>query len=151
MVGGIFVILMLIIALSSLVAAIFYLLTLQRTLEIISPVNRRMDPNQVWMILIPGYGMVFQFMMLGKLSDSIKAEQMTKGIRCAEVRPAYQIGLLMCIANCAAVIPYLGILAMLGAIPLWIMYWLKIVEYKKQLEQGYGGYGYQDAEIIDDI
>jgi hypothetical protein len=74
------------------------------------------------MILIPGYGMVFQFMLLGKLSDSIKAEQMTKGIRCPEVRPGYQIGLLMCVANCTAVLPYIGILAVLRAIPLWIMY-----------------------------
>lgn len=93
--------------------------------------------------------MVFQCMLLGKLSDSIKAEQMTKGIRCSEVRPSYQIGLLMCVANCAAVLPYIGILAVLGAIPLWIMYWLKIVGYKKELTQRYGGQGYQDAQLLD--
>ena len=57
-----------------LVPIIFFLITLQNTFKAISPQNRRMDPTQVWLCLIPLFGLGWNFYVLDKLSDSIQAE-----------------------------------------------------------------------------
>ena len=68
------------------------------------------------------------------MADSIRAEAQAKNIRLEERRPGYDLGLAMCILNCCFFIPVLNIFAALGALVCWIVYWIKIAEYKKRLQ-----------------
>lgn len=148
---GIFVVFFIIIGIGAFVSMIFYLLFLQRSLEFMAPENRKMEPGMVWLMLIPFFSIGYQFVLVGKLADSIKAEQISRGIRSSEARPAYGLGLTMCIMTCAAVLPYIGTLVAIAALVVWIVYWVKISNLVKELKTGYGGYGVKDAEIIDDL
>lgn len=114
-----------------LIPFIFYLFSLQATLSTISIKNRKMPPSNVWLLLIPVFGLVWHFFVVKDLASSISDEAVDKNIRLHEPRPGYNIGLAMCILNCLIFIPGVSI----AALVLWIMYWVKIAGYKNQLIQ----------------
>lgn len=116
-----------------LVPAIFYLITLQNTLKAISPENRKMEPGMVWLLLIPLFNIIWNFIVVNRMADSIQAELHKKGINVTE-RPAYNVGIAMCIISCVTWIPLLGSLASIGGLICWIIYWVKISEFKRKIE-----------------
>lgn len=118
-----------------LIPLIFYLLTLQKTLNEVSPENQKLPPGQVWLILIPLFGLVWSFIVVNRIADSLKAEFAMRGIQVDEDRPGYSIGLTYCILYCCSVVPFLGGLAALGGLVCWIIYWVKIAGYKTKLQQ----------------
>jgi len=148
---GIFFFLVIVVSLGAIVGFIFYLLFLQNLLRQISPQNQKIQPGHVWMQMIPGYGLYYQFVIINKVAESLKAELEDKGIRCNEARPGFQLGLVMCILFCASMLPQIGSFIAIGAIVVWIIYWVKLNNFKKQLISGKSTYTFQDAEIIDDI
>ncbi len=81
-----------------IIPVIFFLRSLQNTLKIISRENRKMSPSNVWLILIPVFGIAWQFMVVSKIADSIKAECTRLNIPVNESRPTYIIGLVCCIS-----------------------------------------------------
>ena len=112
---------------------VFYLLSLRNTLRLLSPENQLMPPNNVWLLFIPIFGIIYHFIVVGKISDSIARELEQRNLPSKETRPAYNIGLAMCILSVASVIPILGGLASFAALICWIIYWLKIEGYKGML------------------
>jgi len=112
---------------------VMYLMTLQGTLREISPENRRMPPEQVWLSLIPLVGIFWQYVIVARLSDSIRLEFTKRNIYAEEPRPAYRIGLAFCILISCSVIPYLGFLAALAGMVCWILYWLRVNDYRNIL------------------
>jgi len=131
---GIVLIIILAIAIG-LIPQIFYLLTLQNTLKEVSPANQKMPPSNVWLILIPLFGMVWAFIVINRMADSLKAEFAKRNVVVEEDRPGYTIGLTYCILMCCSIIPILGSLAVMGGIVCWIIYWVKIAGYKTKLQQ----------------
>lgn len=119
-----------------LIPRIFYLITLQSVFNTVSSENRKMPSANVWLLLIPIFGIVWHFIVIHKLADSISAEAKSKGIPIQEARPAYNIGLAMCILNCMFFIPGVNILTGIGGIVCWILYWVKITSYKNILLMG---------------
>ncbi|MCX6294778.1 MAG: hypothetical protein NTX97_01720 [Bacteroidetes bacterium] len=132
---GIFAIAIIVGVMIGLIPIIFYLLTLQKTLNEVSPENRQMPPGQVWLILIPLFGMVWAFIVVNRIADSLKAEFAKRNVPVDEDRPGYSIGLTYCILYCCSIIPILGGLAAIGGLVCWIIYWVKIAGYKTKLEQ----------------
>lgn len=118
-----------------LTVLILYLLTLNNTLKEISPENQKMPPGQVWLILIPLFGIVWQFIVVNRMADSLKAEFAKRGIPSHEDRPGFGIGLAYCILNCCGIVPFLGALAAIAGLVCWIIYWVKISGYKTMLQQ----------------
>lgn len=116
-----------------LIPRIFYLITLQSTFDTISVENRKMPSSNVWLLLIPLFGTVWHFIIVNNLAASIKAEANSKNIKIDEPRPAYNVGLAMCILNCLFFIPGLNILTSIAGLICWILYWVKIISYKNIL------------------
>ena len=114
---------------------IFYLLTLQNTFSKISNENRKMPSGQVWLALIPLFGLIWQFIIVNNMADSLKAEFTNRNIKVEEERPGIGIGLAYCILFCCCIIPFLGILTLICGIICWIIYWAKIYNYKIKLQQ----------------
>ena len=131
--GSYELILILVILCISILPLIFYLLTLQNTLEKISVENRKMNPGEVWLSLIPVFGFIWQFFIVMKMADSLKAEFAKLNIPIIEDKPGYSIGLAYCILFCCGVIPFLGILSSIGGLVCWIIYWIKINDFKAML------------------
>jgi hypothetical protein len=135
--------LILIIVVIALLPQIFYLLTLQNTLSKVSPSNRKMVPGQVWLSLIPLFGMVWQFIVVTRMADSLQAEFRERGITVPEEKPGYSLGIAYCVLYCCSIIPILGGLASLGGLVVWIIYWVKINEYKNLIGSR------NDSQILD--
>lgn len=118
-----------------LIPKIFYLITLQSTLNAISPENRKMPPANVWLLLIPLFGIVWHFFVIKNIAESIHAEAISMSIKLSEPLPAYNVGLAMCILNCLFIVPGVNILTSIAGLICWIIYWVKISDYKNVLNR----------------
>lgn len=116
-----------------LIPRIFYLIMLQSTLESISPENRRMSPGNVWLLLIPLFGIIWHFIIVNNIADSISAEANARGTKIGDPRPGYDIGLAMCILGCFFFVPGLNILTGIAGLICWILYWVRISSYKNMI------------------
>ena len=109
-----------------IVPYVFFLLTLQNTLLAISPENRKMPPSNVWLMFIPLFNLVWQFIMVTNIAESIKAECVRLNISVNERKPTAGIGLAWNICSVCFFIPF----APLASLVLLIIYWVKVNEYK---------------------
>ena len=126
---------------------VLFLLNQQNTLKAIQPENRLIRPGEVWLQLIPFFSIVWQFIVVTRISDSIKREfeswqnDSILGLPDAEaaqllnIRPTYDIGIAYCILICCSIIPFLGTFAAIAGIVCWIIYWIKLAEYKRMIER----------------
>jgi Na+/phosphate symporter len=114
-----------------LIPAIFFLLTLQNTLKAISEENRKMPPANVWLMFIPLFNIVWQFIMVDRIAQSIGAECRRLNIPVKEDKPTYGIGLAWNICNFLTIIPFIGGLASLVT---FIIYWVKVSEFKNLIK-----------------
>lgn len=112
---------------------VFYLITLQNVLKKVSPENQKMPPANVWLLFIPLFNIGWHFVVVARVSDSLKAEFAKRGVSVGVDRPAYGVGLAYCILNCCSIIPFLGVLAALGWLVCWIIFWVKVHGYGTQL------------------
>ena len=117
-----------------IIPAIFYLLTLQKALNRCSVENRTMTPGTVWLLLIPLFNIVWQFIVVIKISESLHNEFVKRNIQ-AEPQPGKSLGLAFCILGVCSIIPLIGFVASLAALICWIMYWVKISGYSNKLVQ----------------
>ena len=119
-----------------IIPLVFYLVTLQNTLKKVSFENRKIQPAQVWLSLIPLFGIIWQFYIVSRVADSLKLEFATRNVTIQEERPGYGIGLAYCILFCCSLIPFAGLVASVAGLVCWIIYWVKISEYKTKLTLG---------------
>jgi hypothetical protein len=115
-----------------LVPTIFYILTLQKALGRCAPENQAMQPGLVWLLVIPCFNLIWHFFVVLNMAKSLGAEFQKRGIA-EEPAPGKALGLTMCILLCCTPIPLLGILATLGYLVCWILYWVKIAGYSQKL------------------
>lgn len=125
-----------------LIIYILFLVSQQNILKAIKLENRTMSPGMVWLQLIPVFNLVWQFMVVIKISESIRNEMTTrtfsfespdKEVYIEEAKPTFGIGIACCILLCLSFLPMLGIIMFLAYLVCWIIYWLKIVEYKNRI------------------
>lgn len=124
----------------AIVPYIFFLLTLQRTLKQVNPVNLHMKPDQVWLMFIPIFNYLWVFWLIAGVADSIEDELRARRMPPPLHRPGYNVGLGYAICLCVALvlrfIPYMNVIAsfagLVGLI-LWIIYWVQISNWKTVL------------------
>ncbi len=131
-IGAIFMMLLMFMALMAL-PTIFYLLTLQKTLNRCQLPNRTMTPGLVWLQIIPFFGIIWAFFNVINIADSLEKELASRGIQ--EINPGKNLGLAMCITSVCSVIPYLGFFAAIASLILWIIYWIKIADFSNRIAQ----------------
>lgn len=114
---------------------ITWLVIMNRAIDQVSHDLRRMEPGAVWLCLIPLFGLVWQFLVIGAVAEGIARELQVRNMFPKEPKPGYSIGLSGCILLCCIIIPYAGVgLGMIGLI-FMIMHAVKISEYNKVLQQ----------------
>lgn len=139
--------------LAGLVAVIFYCLTLQKALGRVSPENRKLAPGLVWLLLLPLavstplafltslkilqfavgiFGLVWNFVVVLQLAASLGAEFKKRSLP-GPAAPGKPVGLAMCILCCCMPIPLLGVVAAIGGLVCWIIYWVKIAGFSGKL------------------
>lgn len=128
-----------------IIPVVFFVLTQQRILELIRPANRRMSPGMVWLQFIPFLGLVWQFIVVIRISDSIRDELNTPvddsifadEAFSSEARPTLNAGISYAAIFCISFLMPLtirGLIALAGLV-VWIVYWVQLARYKKRLKE----------------
>lgn len=134
----------------AIVVAVFYLLNLQNLLKQIEPANRLAEPGNVWLMFIPFFNLIYPFILYPKICDSVKNEYNSRGLQ-ADGDFGKSIGITMPILNLCGIIPFLGVLAAIGNLVLFIVFWVKMAGYKTKLlstPKGEGGIS-SNPDILD--
>jgi hypothetical protein len=116
-----------------LIPAIFYLLTLQRALERCSVESRAMSPGGVWLLLIPFFNVVWQFLVVINIAKSLQSEFAKRNLATNTGDFAKGLGLVLSGLTILGVIPIAGVFFGMGALVGWIVYWVKIAGYSRML------------------
>jgi hypothetical protein len=134
---------------ASLIVLISYLSTLQRALKKCAPASRAMKPGEVWFVLIPILGLVWHFVVVMYITESLRNEFRRIEAPCTDPTFGRTIGLAHCVCSlCLVFLPYVGrllawpvVFVLLGrflaAIPslvLWIAYWNRVTNYSHVLD-----------------
>ena len=119
---------------SWLICAIFFLLNLRDLLQRVSPQNQAMAPNQVWLNLIPLFNLVWIFITVSRVRESLQAEYRSRGWT-----PQGDFGYGLGLAAAILSILNWGLLGLAGFI-CWIIYWVKMSEFKNVLRQAPAGW-----------
>ncbi len=113
-------------------ADIFYVLTLRRALLRCSPENRAMDPRHLWLLFIPGFIFVWNFVVVHAMARSLASEFARR--EASEVPDTgRRLGMAMSVLLIAGFLPVVGRLSAVGAMVLWIVYWVRIAALSRRL------------------
>lgn len=123
------------------IPAFFYIKTLHSTLKVISIQNRSIAPYSVWLLFIPYFNLIWHFIVVIKMSESIKAEADSRNLLIYKGHPGKSIGITMCVLCCLSLITsfihlshFIDLffnLIKVSCFICWIIYWIKINDYKK--------------------
>jgi len=120
------------IILGSVIASVFYLLTIGRALKLTQKYHQ-IAPGLVWLLLIPIFSLGWNFYILNRTTMGIKGKYAELGKDCADA--GWNIGLAFSILACCSIIfgfiPLVGTLIGLATFTTWIMYWVKIAGYNR--------------------
>lgn len=126
-----------------LVVAALFLFTQQKALERVRPQNRQMAPGQVWLQLIPLFGLYWQFVVIRKISFSIRDDLNTPYDDSifsdvpvhSDEKPTYTTGIAYAVLFCITIVlpGLLKSLASLAGIILWVIYWIQLSGYSRRL------------------
>jgi hypothetical protein len=142
--------------LAFVVPAILFLLTQQKTLQVIQLVNREVNPGSVWLQLIPIFGQIWQFFVVTRIAKSISneiASRLGDSIledskeRVEELNeyPTFNVGIAYCalftlggIINLSTknMSPYWTLTGQgleLTGMACWIIYWVRLTKIKNKL------------------
>ena len=125
--------------------AIFFIITLQNTLKAISSENRKMPFANVWLLCIPLFNFYWQFVVVNKIAQSIALECEKLQIPVKDSKPTFKLGLTWGICYILFLIPVLKLWMAIIIIPTWIVYWIKVNQYRKLIIQNQNTFLY-DAE-----
>ena len=115
-----------------IVVGILYLLTLQNLLKRVQPENRVVDPGNVWLMLIPIFNLIYAFILYPKISESVAREYESRGMS-PNGDFGKSLGITMPILSLCGFFPFLGSLAGLANLVIWIIFWSKMSGYKNSL------------------
>jgi len=117
----------------------FFFRTIQRALLQCAPQNQKMVPINAFLGLIPVFNYYWNFRVVNAVADSLAAEYQMRGMHRTEERPGAQVGMAFAILYCGGLIQYAGIpvigqLCGLAGFICWIVYWVRIARFKRELE-----------------
>ena len=131
-----------------IIPMIFFLVAQQDLLKAIKPENRTIQPNEVWLQLIPVFNLYWQFVVVDRIADAIRNELVDRhpvsfGATSnsafpiiTDERPTHDLGRAYCILGLIGVSGfftfYILCLAGCAATVCWIIYWVRIAEYKNR-------------------
>ena len=118
-----------------LLPGVLYLLSLQRAMEAVDAPLRPMAPGLVWLLLIPLVNIVWMFFVVNHLKTGY-TKMGEAGRLTAASDGGYGVGLPLAICMAVSIVPFLGMLASLGALVLWIIHWVQVSKARGLVKPG---------------
>lgn len=103
----------------------------------VPPQHRKIDPNMIWLMLIPLFNLVWNFFVFQRVPESYQSYFASIG-RPEVGEKEKKLGLWLAICAACSIIPCVGVLAGLAALVLLIMFLINIYGYKAQIPPSAG-------------
>lgn len=120
----------------AMLPSIFFLLTLSKALNRCRPQCRTQEPGMVWLALVPLLGIVWIFINVVRVSESLRNEFRARRWHSRNEDYGYGIGIAYCALVVASIIPYIGVLFAIAGLVCWIIYWVKVANLSGELASG---------------
>lgn len=128
------VIVLLVVVLAVIAAA--FLSAVARVLRRVQPENRRMEPGQVWLNLIPIFNFVWATVTIERVAESLRNEFTVRSLHSPDERYGRKYGLTaLALAASGVLIASLYVVIPLGLI-YGIAYWRQMNRYAERLKPG---------------
>lgn len=139
--AGLIVVVAILVAIGIITAGICFLSCCQTALERCSVQARTTSPGRVWLMLIPVFNIVYQFILVNHLARSLGNEFARRGITDENPAPGQALGMAACGLGVAAIlpIPVLAQLLMIASLICRIVYWVKLAEYSRRIAEPVAG------------
>jgi len=133
-----------------ILVVVLYLLNLQRLLKEISTTNRLVAPGNVWLMLIPLFNLIYPFILYPRICDSVRNEYQSRGMS-EDGDFGRAIGITMPVLGLCGWLPYIGVIAGIANLVLFIIFWVKMAGYRTKLRSAPKGAGQisADPDILD--
>jgi uncharacterized membrane protein len=112
------------------------LAALTRVLGRVSPGNRRMEPGEVWVNLIPVVNMVWAAVTIERVGESVRNELVARGV--SKKRDSYgkTSGIIALVLIAVVVLlPPAGVVTLPFALIYGIVYWVQINGYARRMRE----------------
>jgi hypothetical protein len=96
-----------------------------------------MEPGQVWLQLIPLFGLFWQFVVVNRIAESLRKEYRSRGWR-KSGDFGQGLGTIECVLTVLSLVPFINYLTSLPALICFIIYWVKIAGFSKELASDRG-------------
>ena len=117
--------------LAGLAVAIFILYQVFRCYEAIPVEHRLLEPWQVWLQLIPLFGLVWQFFVYPRLGRSFRSYFRSRGTEIGD--GLEQLGIWASVVSCCVIIPCVGWLFGLAHLVLLIIFLVKALDLRRRV------------------
>jgi len=113
-----------------------YIFTLYKCLKLINPKNRAIKPWTVWLLLIPFFGLLWNFFVIVQTAKSLHAENRERNLQMNKINEGRMVGIAY--AGITAVCTFLPIkeqeIPLILASIFWIGYWIVLRQQIKVLQ-----------------
>lgn len=113
-----------------------FLVALARALRRVGPENRRMEPGQVWLNLIPVFNLVWATVTVERVAESLRDEFRERGLDGPDERYGRRAGLTVLALIASGLLIYPAIITYPLAFCFWVVYWRQINGYERRLKSG---------------
>lgn len=113
-----------------LIPYVFYLVTLQKTMNAIDPSIRPFHGALVWLAFVPVVGWIWLIIYTILLSTSLDRDLANRRIGDTSMGVTIAFVVLMGLS----MIPYINLITIIPMIVLWIIHWVKMAGLRRQLE-----------------
>ena len=132
------------------IAWVAFLAAADRVMKRVEPENRRIDPGQVWLNLIPIFNLLWIVVMIERVGESIRNEYIVRGRHKVSESYGKTAGLAFVVLSWVGIgIPMVA--GSLNAVPCsivfwffsfiyWVVYWTQISNYARKLRSESGSY-----------
>jgi hypothetical protein len=118
---------------AALVLFVLFLATAAGVLVRVSPANRRMEPAQVWLNLVPLLNLVWAVVTVERVGESLRNEFRARGLDERGETFGKTAGLTALVLFAAAVIPHAYVITWPFGIVYMAVYWLQLTGYARRL------------------
>ena len=108
---------------------------MNKAIDQVSHDFRRMEPGSVWLMLLPVFGFVWNFLVINAVAEGITKEFHSRNMMPREDKPGYAFGLSGCILLCCCIVPYAGPALGIVGLVIMVIHAMKISEYNRVLQQ----------------
>ncbi len=123
-----------------LVLALFlsasFLAMVARVLRRVSPDNRRMRPNQVWLNFIPIFNILWSAVTVERVAESLRSEFTEREMHSKREEYGRRLGLMSLGFGLFSVVYLVAIITIPMSIYYFVCYWRELNRYEQRLKSG---------------